>query len=183
LLEACVVGGLEDHVERLEIIAAVVGERDRRGVGKGVVGDEVAPAELCRFDLHLARRTIDEALHDVAGLRAPGAAIGVDRRRVGEDSLDLDMDRGRRVVAGEQGAVTPGRDRRREAAEIGSEIGQRDHAHGEELAVLVQGELGLGEVVARLIVGQEDLAAVGRPFDGTAKLCGQPEDQRLLVIE
>ena len=183
LLEARVVGGFESHVERLEIIAAVVGERHRRGVGEGVVGDEVAPAELHRVDLHLARRAIDEALDDIAGLRAPGAAIGVDRRGVGEDSLDLDIDRRRGVVAGEQGAVAPGGNRRREAAEIGPEIGQRGDTHGEELAVRVEGELRLGEVVARLVVGEEDLAAVGRPLDGTAKPGGEPQNQRLLVIE
>ena len=93
------------------------------------------------------------------------------------------MDRRRRVVPGEQGAIAPGRNRRREAAEIGPEIGQRRDSHGQELAVLVQGELRLGEVVARLIVGEEDLAAIGRPLDGTAQPRGEPQNQRLLVVE
>ena len=70
LVEAGVVGRLQRHVERGEIIAAVIGERDRRLIGIGVLGDEVAPAQFGRVDLQLARRHVDDALDDIAGFRA-----------------------------------------------------------------------------------------------------------------
>ena len=38
------------------------------------------------------------------------------------------------------------------------------HAHREELAVLVERELGGGDVVAAVRVGDERLAALGRPL-------------------
>ena len=79
--------------------------------------------------------------------------MGVDRRSVGENALDLYIDRWCRVITGEQGAIAPGWDCRGEAAEIGAEIGERGDAHGEEFAVLIESELRLGEMVARLIVG------------------------------
>jgi hypothetical protein len=38
-------------------------------------------------------------------------------------------------------------------------------------------------MVTRLVVGQKDLAALGGPFDRTAKLAREPENERLLGIE
>jgi CO/xanthine dehydrogenase Mo-binding subunit len=70
-----------------------------------------------------------------------------------------------------------------EAAEVGTEIGQRGDPHAEEFAVLVESELGLGDMVARLIVGQEDLAALGGPFDRATEFARKPEHKRLLGIE
>ena len=46
LLEAGIVGVFERHIERGEIVAAVIGERDRRLVGIGGRGDEVAAAQF-----------------------------------------------------------------------------------------------------------------------------------------
>ena len=45
LLEAGVIGRFHRHVECLEVIATVIGERNRRRIGIGVVRDEVAPAK------------------------------------------------------------------------------------------------------------------------------------------
>ena len=45
LLEAGVIGRFHRHVECLEIVATVIGERNRRRIGIGVLRDEVAPAE------------------------------------------------------------------------------------------------------------------------------------------
>jgi hypothetical protein len=182
-LEVGVIGRLHRHVECLEVVATVIGERNRRRVGIGVVGDEVAPPQRYRVERHLARGTVDEALHHIAGLWPPSPAIGVDRRGVGENALDLDIDRGGRVIAGEQGAVAPSRDRRGEAAEIGAEIGQRGDPHGKEFAVLIESKLGFSEMVARLVVGQKDLAAFGGPFDGATELTREPEHERLLGVE
>jgi hypothetical protein len=183
LLEAGVIGRFHHHIECLEVVATVIGERNRRRIGIGVIGDEVAPAQHHRVEPHLARGAVDEALHHVTGLWPPSAAIGIDRRGVGENALDLHIDRGGRVIAGEQGAIAPCRDCRREAAEIGTEIGERGDPHGEEFAVLIESELRLGEMVTRLVVGQKDLVALGGPFDRATELACEPEHERLLGIE
>ena len=57
------------------------------------------------------------------------------------------------------------------------------HAEAEELAVLVERQLGLGHMVAALAVGDETFLTLGHPFDGNADLLGRPGDDRLLAIE
>ena len=52
----------------------------------------------------------------------------------------------------------------------------------EELAVLVERQLGLGDMVAAVGVGHEGLGAVGRPLDRPAEPCGGPGDERLLGV-
>ena len=56
-------------------------------------------------------------------------------------------------------------------------------AHGKEFAVLIERKLRFREMVARLVVGQKDLAALGCPFDRTTKLARKPKHERLLSIE
>src|SRR5215831_11441563 len=183
LFEAGIVRRLQRHFERGEIVAAVVDERHRRLIGVGVLGNEIAAAQLCRVDPHLARRRLDEALDDIAGLRPSGTAISVDWHRVREYALHLNVDGGGRVGSREQRAVAVGRDSRREAGEIGAEVGQCRDAQGEELAILVKRQFGMGEVVASLVVGSEALGTLGCPFHRPAKPAGRPSDQRLLGIE
>ncbi len=182
LAEAGVVGGLLRHVEGAVVVADVVVQRDRRLVGKGVLGDEVAPADLRRVDLHLARRRLDEALDHVGRLRPAGAAIGVDRHGVGEDRRHLAVDRRRRVRAGEQRRVEVCRDRRREGREVGAHIGDGLHPQRQELAVLVDRQLGMGHVVAAVRVGDEALRAVRRPLDRACRPWRRPGDDGFLGV-
>ncbi len=180
--EARVVRDLEQLVERRRRVAAVVLDRDRRLVRIGLGRDEVAPANLDRVDPHLARRLVDDALELERRLRAPGAAIGVDRHRVGEDRAHVHVDERRQVGPRHQRAVQPGRDRRREGRQIRAHVRQRVGAHGEELAVLVQRQLDLRHVVARMRVRHEGLGAGRGPLDRTADLLGGPGDEGLLGV-
>ena len=76
-----------------------------------------------------------------------------------------------------------GRDGRREGREIGPHVGQRAHAQAAEFAVVADGQLGVGHVVAAVGVGEEGLAAVGGPLHRTAAdPLGGPEDQQLLRV-
>ena len=50
-------------------------------------------ADLRRVDLHLARRGLDQALDHVGRLGPAGAAVGVDRRGVGEHRRHFAVDR------------------------------------------------------------------------------------------
>ena len=131
----------------------------------------------------LARRHLDEALDDEGGLRPAGTAIGVDRSGVGVDRVDLGIDRRDVVLAGQQRRVEVGRHGRREGRHVGAEIGDGVHPQAGDLAVLVDGELGMGDVVAAMRVGQEGLGAVARPLDRPADALGRPDADRLLGID
>ena len=157
------------------VVAGVVGQPD--GCRVGELGDEVLAPDLGRIHLHVARGLLDDALDHVGRLGPPGAAVGVDRRGVGEYRLDLAVDRRRPVLAGQQGRVQDRRHRRSECRQIGAHVGDGVDAQREELALRVQRHLGLGDVVAPVRIGQECLAALGRPLDRPADALGGP-DQR-----
>src|SRR5262249_23324106 len=92
-LKPRVIGCLQREIQGREIIAAVVLQRDRGLVRVGVLGDEIAAAQLGRIHADFVRREIDDALEQERRLGASGAAIGVDRYGVGEDGLGLDINR------------------------------------------------------------------------------------------
>ena len=139
--------------------------------------------DLGRVDLHLARRLLDDALDDVGRLGPTGAAVGVDRRGVGEHRLDLGVDRRRLVLAGEQGRVEDRRHRRGEGREVGAHVGDRLDAQREEVALRVERQLGRGDVVAAVRVGEERLAALGGPLDRPADPLARPDQGDVLGVE
>ena len=174
--EAGPVGGRDGAIEERRELARIVGVVGRRPVGHRVRRDVVAAAELDAVDAGLGGGGLDEPLHDVVALGAPGAAIGADRRRVGEDALDRDVDRRRRVDAGQVlGDVDRGR-QRHHLREIGAEIAEARDAHGEEAAVLVERERRLERMAAAVVVGHEALGAlVGPPHRPAERLRGMEE--------
>jgi hypothetical protein len=111
--------------------------------------------ELGRIQFQLARRGLDQALHHVGRFGTARAAVGVDRRGVGEHRRHLAVDERGGVLPGEQRRVQDGRDARGERRQVGAEVRRGLHAHGEELAVLVERELGDRDVVAAVRVGDE----------------------------
>ena len=131
---------IQSRIQRRVVVAGVVLQRDRRLIRE--VADEVAPAELRRVDLQLARRGLYQALDDVGGLGPAGAAVGVDRRGVGEHRGHLAVDLRRGVLAREQRRVQDGRDAGSESGEVSAQVRRGLHPHGEELAVLVERQLG-----------------------------------------
>ena len=66
------------------------------------------------------------------------------------------------------GRVEIGRHRGGEGREIGAEIGDGADPKAEDLAVLVECHLGMGDVVAAVRVGQEGLGAIRRPLHRAA---------------
>ena len=130
-----------------------------------------------------ARRGVHQPLDDVGGLGPAGAAIGVDRRGVGEHGRHLAVDRRRRVLAGEQRRVEDGRYARGEGRQVGAHRRGRVHAHGEELAVLVQRQLGVGDVIAPVRVGQKRFAALGGPLERPVDPLRRPDQRGLFGIE
>ena len=134
------------------------------------------------IDLHFLGRLADDALDDVGRLGPPGAAIGVDRRGVRQRRLHVGVDQRRGVLAGQQRRIEIGRHRRRESREVGAHVGDRVDLERQELAVLVEGQLGVGDVVAAMRVGHEGLGALGGPLDRPADPRRRPGDHRLFVV-
>src|SRR5258706_1379208 len=120
-----VVGNLQRALEYLWKVAAVVGRSDRRLVGHGRRWDEIAAADLGAIKAEFLRRLVGEALEHVAGLGAAGAAVGVGRQAVAEETVHFDEYRRRAVQPGEKRAVDRTGDRRAEGRHIGAEVGTR----------------------------------------------------------
>ena len=170
--EAGPVGNHECLVQAAPRIAAVVFHHDRRLVRIGLLGNHVAAADFGPIDSHVACRDVDQAFEHEGRFRPPGAAIGIDRHGVGEDDLHFAVDRRRGVDAGEQRAVEIGRDIGAEGRDVAADVGDGVDAQAEELAVFVERQFGLGDVVAALRIGDEPFAALARPILLAGRLCG-----------
>ena len=109
LVEAVPVGKLLRARQRAGEIAGVVDLAGRCLVRQRFRLDEVAAADRIGRDVEIVRDGIDRALDQIRGLRPPGAAIGIDRHRVGVDRPQTHM-RNRDVVE----ARSPCRRRARE---------------------------------------------------------------------
>ena len=145
--------------------------------------DEVHAAEFGRIAPSFARGDLDQPLDQEGRLRPAGAAIGVDRRGVGVDRVDFGVDGGDVVLARQQRRIEVGRDRRREGRQVGAEIGDRVGAQARDLAAGVERELGVGDVIAAVRVGEERFGALRRPLDRTVDLLGRPGADGLLGVD
>ena len=163
-VEARDVGELQRLVEERGELAAVVGRARRRLEGHLLGLDVVALAHLDLVDAHLARRGVDQPLHEVVGLGPPGAAIGADRRGVGEGDLGRDLDQRRAVDGGEVAGDAHRAHQRADIGEVAADIGEAGEAHGQEPAVLVERQLGVEIVVAAVLVAQEAARALVGPL-------------------
>ena len=182
--EALVVGELERLIQRRLVVARVVHEGHRRLVREGVLRDEVLPAELGRVHPDLARRLVEQDLEQERGLGPAGAAVGVHRRGVGVVGLHVGVDRRRLVLAGQQRRVEVGRDAGAEGGHVGADVRLRVHPQRQDVALLVGRELGVGDVVAAVRVGEEGLAALRGPLHRpAADLLAGPEDDALLAVD
>ena len=179
-LEVREIGDVECALEIGREIAAVIRDQQRR-LPRHVGGaHQIAAADLVAAEPGLARRRIDQPLDDVGAFRPAGAAIGIDPDRVGHHRAHMDMRRRNAIGAGQQAKPRHGRDEHREMREIGADIGQRVGAHGEEMPVLVERELGMDFLLAALRVDDERFLPVAEPFDRPAELLRGPGQQRVL---
>ena len=176
------VGHLHRLVERRVVVAGVVEQRDRRLVRERA--DEVAAADLVLRDVHLDRGLVHEALDHVRRFRPARAAIRVDRHRVGERRGDFAVDRpasctgpassvAYRIVGMHDANV----DRYAPIVAVVCD------AHREELAVLVERELGVRHVVAAVRVGEERFAALARPLDRAVDALRRPDHRGLFGVQ
>jgi hypothetical protein len=101
---------------------------------------------------------------------------------VGEGHLGLDLDQRRAVDRGEIARDAERAHRGAHVREIAAEVGVALEAHGEEGAVLVQGELGVEVVVAAVLVAEEAARAVVGPLHGTAEDLRGMEQPRIFGV-
>ena len=161
------IGQRQRLVQQIGEIAAVIGRAVRRLVRHVLGPDVVAAAQFDPVDPHLARRRIDQPLHIVVRLGPSGAAIGPDRRRVGEHAFRVHLDQ-RRPVDAERVALRVAR--RRPGSAVGrAEIAVAGQPHRQEIAVLVERQLGGHLVVAAVRVGDKAAGALVGPFDRAAE--------------
>src|SRR5215472_10679601 len=66
---------------------------------------------------------------------------------------------------------------------VGDDIGGIAAAHGEEITVAVESDLGLYREIARLVVADKRLAALAGPFDRPADAPRCPGDERKFRVE
>ncbi len=154
-LEAAIVREHQRLIEDRGELAAVIDGADRRLVGHRRRRDEVAAAQLGAVDAGDARGLVHRALEHVVRLRPAGAAIGPGRHRIGEDAPRLHGDTRDVVHRREAAREIVGLDMRAVGGEIGAHAGEVADAQRQEKALVVERKLGLGDGVARLIVGQE----------------------------
>src|SRR6266851_1672495 len=69
------------------------------------------------------------------------------------------------------------------ADHIAADIGGTLDAQGEEAPARIERQPGFGHVVARLMVGEEDLAAGGDPLDRPADASGGPQRQYMFGVD
>ena len=126
---------LQDRVEGRYVIAAVIGDAEGIGMGRG--RDEIAPAQVDPVEAMRAGREIDQALDHEHGLRPPSAAIGCGRRCVGQHAA-RPRHRGHAVEAGHELRALG---QRHEGGGIGAEIAGAFCAESEEGAVGIERQL------------------------------------------
>src|SRR5215831_10902569 len=163
-------------------VAAVILHHHGRLVGIGFLRDHVAAANLDPVNAYLGRRDIDQPLKYKGRLRPSSAAIGVNRHGVSEDHLDLAVDGRGGVDAGKQWAVKVGGDVGPERRDVAAEIGDGLDPQPEKLAVGVEPELGLGDVIAAVSVRHESFAPLADPLDRPPDLAAGPGHNGLFGV-
>ena len=164
------VGKLEGLVQSGRVVAAIIGHQHRGLVRVHIRLDEVLPPEVRRIHLQVAGRPFDQPLDDEGRLRPARTPIGVDRRGVGVDPVDLGVDRRDDVLTRQQGGVQIGRRRGAEQVRVAAEIGVCPDPQAEDPAVGVGRQLRLGDMVAAMGVGHEALGPLGGPLDRPSEL-------------
>ena len=159
------VGRRQGRIEHGGEVAAVIFQPRGGCVGHGVRRNQVVSAQRHRVAPGLARRRVDQPLHEIVAFGAAGAAIGADRHGVGQHRLDGDADQRRAVQAGRVLDQVHGRDRRAETVAMGADIGAAGETNGEEAAVGVERQLARDHRVPAVVVRHKALAAVIAPPD------------------
>ncbi len=150
---------------------------ERHGIGR----DVVASPQLGGIEAELVGGEIDQPLDHIGRLGTAVAAIRPHRVGVGEYGGDIGMHRRRAIDPGEGPDVAG--EGRHAGLQIGADGGDRLHPHPQEGPVLVERELGFGDVVTGLGVAEKGFRAGRHPFDRPPHELRRQQHQRHLVVD
>ena len=163
--KAFVVRGFQRGVEQRGEIAAIVDRANPCCERQFLRADVIALAQRDRVDAADARGLLDHALHDVIALWPARAAIGADRRRVGQNAFDVRR-HDRRAIDALRIAMNVDRaNQHAERRHISAEIGVACHAQRQNIALGVEGEFRVDIVVAAMMIADETLRSHFRELD------------------
>ncbi len=177
------VGARQRLVEHGGEVADVEGQAEPVGVRQLVGAEQVAAADLVGADPQLARRRLEQALHDVRCLGPAGAAIGVDRRGVGDDAVDEVVDRRDAVHPAEDAPAGNRLDRRAELRLIGAEVAPRLDLQRGDQPVGVEADGAVADHRPAVGVGLEGVAPLAGPLDRPAEVARGVQHQPVFGIE
>ena len=181
--EALPVGLVENAIEHVREIAAVELLAHRRLVGHLRGLDEIAPAQFRRIDLHLRGRLVHQAFEQVDRFGPAGAAIGADEVGIGHHRRAPQVQCRHVIDAGDHLRADRDHDDRAGTAGMRADIADDFHAQAENLAVGIEGQFGLVDLVAAVIAGQELLAAAGAPVHRALELARRPGADHVFRIQ
>ncbi len=174
-------GGLDRVIDRVGKTALLDREAHRACMGKAAK-DVLAP-QLQRIHPELGGSNIDAALNQIVRLGLAGAAIGIDRRRVGEHAAGLKGDQ-RDVIDAAHGARHRHcRHGRRHRRDMGAQIGEDFCVEREKAAIAVERQASPDQAVTAMGGAGEILAAIPDPRDRAAEAARRPQHQHPFRIE
>ena len=165
--------GIVDRVEGGALVAREIAaiERDRRA-GAGLERKhirhlfrrhEIAPANLGAIELKLVGDAVEQAFHREGAFRIAGAAHRHGGDLVGLDDTHVELKGRQHVGSGQRRRRVVGKvDALRR---VGAFVVDQLAAHGEQAAVVVEGDLEVPILVTLLDSGEKVLAAVFDPLD------------------
>ncbi len=169
------IGQRQCPVQHRMIFAAVIGHAERVLIGQRGGRDQVLAAQLYAVEAIRPRRAIDQPLDDEHDLGPPGAAVRAGRRRVAQHGPRPHPRRRDPVEARHQlGALGQWHKGRGISAKIAEVCGPQC----EEVALGIEGELGLDLQIAGLMVAEKRLLPLAGPFDGPPEPARRPGDER-----
>ena len=116
-------------------------------------------------------------------LRPSRSAVGTHRCSVGEDCLELEVNRLDVIHGGLHPGANQQRDRDPCASGVGADVGRGVHAQREYLAMGIEREFSMALYIAASGAAQELFAAVGNPLDRPLQRPGAPRGDRILGVD
>jgi hypothetical protein len=98
-LESLPIGEREGAIQHRLEVAALDAATGTGGIRQLVTSEQIAPPQGNAIHAELRRRQVDDALDVIGGFRAPGAAVGIRGRGVGEGGAGRKVQRRNAVGA------------------------------------------------------------------------------------
>src|SRR3984893_8106320 len=146
-------------------IAAIVIEVQRGLVWHRRGRDQVLGPQFDRIEAQLARGVVDQAFDDIGRLGPAGAAIGRGAVGIGHHRQHRDVGCRDVISAGQRADIAEGRKQVAFGRDVGADIGQRLDPEAEEFAVHVEPQLGVADIVARVLVRLHGFTTFPHPRD------------------